>query len=84
MDTSLATFTNWAPGKPDGGSYAQCTVILWDGTWMDKPCTDTLQYICQSENSEQNLTVSQTCIKGAYSLHIFFFQKIKSKLECYP
>jgi len=51
VDNSRPTFTNWAPGEPNGGESEGCVQIYVEpfraGLWNDESCGLEIGYICQ-------------------------------------
>lgn len=48
VDQSAVTYTNWAPGEPNGHYYGEECVEAYsnDGRWNDVPCSNLNGYVC--------------------------------------
>lgn len=62
-DTELKEFTNWSHGYPKknifGALNNKCTLVLGDGTWINKHCSNSFHnYICSQQTGPitENLT----------------------------
>jgi hypothetical protein len=50
VDGSRATYINWNPAEPNGGSNTNCGAMGYygDGTWDDFTCDQMLAYVCEA------------------------------------
>ncbi|XP_060558855.1 C-type lectin domain family 10 member A-like [Ruditapes philippinarum] len=46
---TVATYSNWSPGEPNGGKSANCAVIRSDFhyNWTDDPCSSLYKAVCE-------------------------------------
>ena len=47
MDGVPLSYTNWAPGQPDGGAGENCAEMWSNGQWNDMPCSDSKTFACE-------------------------------------
>lgn len=53
-DNGTSTFSNWAPGEPNGlEKYSDCAIDRSNATdqWNDVPCTNTYFFVCERDGS---------------------------------
>ena len=41
------TYTNWIPGRPEGGAVKNCLLMLLNRQWADTRCNVGFNYICE-------------------------------------
>jgi hypothetical protein len=50
--TCTSSYENWATNEPNGGASDDCVKLqVPETTWRDRPCTQTLPYVCKYEDS---------------------------------
>uniref|UniRef100_A0A665UHL0 C-type lectin domain-containing protein n=1 Tax=Echeneis naucrates TaxID=173247 RepID=A0A665UHL0_ECHNA len=61
-ETSENGFQNWAPTEPNNfGSNQHCVRISPEGEWIDRRCTERLQFVCYNEDPHREHEVSDLC-----------------------
>lgn len=53
-DMPLGTLRSWADQEPDNHNGEEQCVLMRDGIWSDKPCTNTKKFIC-FDGEEQHI-----------------------------
>lgn len=80
-DGSLALYTNWSPGRPNGGSSANCAIVQQPGVvkgWADVSCSATYNAMCEKGNVVYRLLGLLVCFHMAYHIcfRLFLFKPI--------